>query len=204
MRVCKVDGCGNKAEVRGLCQKCYDHARYHGEISVNSQINRNSVCSEHDCEGKHYARGLCATCYNRERLRGHFTEEICKVESCERGCYAKNLCCKHYYRQLRYGSTSDAVLTRAPNGSGFKNNSGYIIIRIDSLYGRKQILEHRHIMSQSLGRELFPDETIHHLNGIRDDNRIENLELMSSSHFSGQRVKDKLAHARKMIERYGE
>jgi hypothetical protein len=44
-----------------------------------------------------------------------------------------------------------------------------------------QILEHRYIMSEFLGRPLTKDEHIHHKNGDRRDNRIENLQLMSRS-----------------------
>lgn len=51
-------------------------------------------------------------------------------------------------------------------------------------------LEHRLIMADHLGRALERYETVHHLNGIRDDNRIENLELWVTPPRFGQRVPD--------------
>lgn len=59
-------------------------------------------------------------------------------------------------------------------------------------------------MEQQLGRALLPEETVHHLNGVRDDNRPENLELWSSSQPSGQRVVDKVAWAQQILSLYGE
>lgn len=43
------------------------------------------------------------------------------------------------------------------------------------------IFEHRLIMEESIGRYLTGTEIIHHINGIRDDNRIENLQMVTSS-----------------------
>lgn len=64
------------------------------------------------------------------------------------------------------------------------------------------VAEHRVVMEQAVGRQLYPEETVHHINGVKDDNRLGNLELWTSSHPAGQRVKDKIAWAVELLRRY--
>jgi hypothetical protein len=74
-----------------------------------------------------------------------------------------------------------------------------VVIRVGP---RKWVRENRKVMEDHLGRPLHKEETVHHKNGVRSDNRLKNLELWTSSHPSGQRVVDLVNWAHEILDRY--
>lgn len=65
-----------------------------------------------------------------------------------------------------------------------------------------RVAEHRVVMEQILGRYLLPGENVHHKNGVKNDNRPENLELWSTAQPYGQRVEDKIDWAIELLRTY--
>lgn len=151
--------------------------------------------------------------------------EICSVPDCDnallnkQGKYSggKGLCSKHYQRFFKYGTTDDPPKKSGVTSPGWKGGRldarGYVRVWIapdDPAYpyataiskSSRYMLEHRLVMSRLLRRPLTKDETVHHLNGVKNDNRPENLELWSKSQPSGQRVVDKIAWAREILLLY--
>lgn len=93
---------------------------------------------------------------------------------------------------------------RYPKDHKMMNAGGYIVLgsnHRDNPTGKK-VYEHRVIMEKILGRPLLAHENVHHKNGVRHDNRPENLELWSKSQPPGQRVSDKVAWAKEILALY--
>lgn len=121
----------------------------------------------------------------------------CVITGCDRAVINKKrgLCDTHYRRR------NDVARAAAPiqqRGQGTLTH-GYRIVCV----GGKKRPQHRVVMEQMIGRPLLPHESVHHKNGKRADNREENLELWSSTHPSGQRVRDLLTWAREIVALYG-
>ena len=145
-------------------------------------------------KGKIASARFCSnSCYRSHRL--------CSLPQCQRNRYSHGLCAGHL-RRVKRGLPMDSPVRTGPYareiGDTMHLSDGYVIVKTPT----GPMRAHRLVMEQSLGRPLYYHENIHHRNGIRDDNRLENLELWSTSQPSGQRVQEKLEWAQWFITQY--
>lgn len=174
---CSVDNCNIDCHAKSFCRKHYQRYLAHGDPNATKKI-RHKGCSIDGCNGKHVSRTWCS---------------------------------KHYSRWQKHGDP----LYEAPKSKGWIDANGYKLIPVPEWLitkhpeyakylkdNRLVLREHRAVMIQHLGRPLFDKETVHHKNGDRLDNRIENLELWNSKHPSGQKVEDLLEFADEIISLY--
>lgn len=92
-------------------------------------------------------------------------------------------------------------------GGRTKSSTGYILVQAPqhpAAQATGYVPEHRLVMEEIIGRCLLPEETVHHVNGRRDDNRQENLELWTSRQPRGQRVADLVEWAEEILMLYKE
>lgn len=119
--------------------------------------------------------------------------QICEYEGCETpkptittkkgSSYSQKFCSFHWGYLISHGRQKNR-----DDPNRHIDYEGYVKVRV----GNRFVMEHRIIMAQKIGRPLVKGESVHHINGIRHDNRQENLELWLGGIRYGQRASDVL------------
>lgn len=212
MSECKIEGCGRTVYRMELCRR-HDYRRVkYGDPSAGGPLrntDHKAFCSFPGCSGPYLAKGLCNKHYQaRQRNgdavyqdRGPLQRDLpCSVDGCTNKRKGGSYCGKHYQRLRLNGDP--LVSRRGEIGKGTVSHKGYIIVyRPDHPNANKhgRLPEQRLVMSEILGRPLRDDETVHHKNGVRSDNRPENLEVWTGNHSNGARLEDVYAWAKEFI-----
>lgn len=209
MNSCQEPDCTRARYARGWCGMHYKRWLRSGS-PVRGE--RPRICAVPACERSAKSRGWCHAHYQRWRRSGDpgdapvRTHGPCSVKGCDRDHYARELCSTHYRRMLHHGDPRPEDPIRIVTGTGWVSH-GYVYVPVPPEErwlsgGQRRIAEHRLVVARRLGRALFDDEVVHHVNGDRTDNRSENLELWSTAQPKGQRSDDKVDFGLAMLRRY--
>jgi hypothetical protein len=212
-KTCSVEGCDVKAVARGLCHTHYCRLRKTGTLAIVPPVRVNGgECAVEGCPKTAQARGLCSAHYERWKKYGDplgsaepKTGIPCSIDGCKGLVIAKGLCGAHYGRLQKHGDPTEYSDWYKRRFQPIVNEHGYVEVYAPSHPNAGKggrIPEHRFVMSRFLGRPLLPGENVHHKNGCKTDNRLENLELWVTTQPQGQRPEDLIPWAREILARY--
>lgn len=206
--------CGKRHTARGYCNACYIRKSNNGELGIKPAVNVGNQCSIEGCGKDARTKGLCISHYEKFLRYGDplayapkRTAVPCSVDGCEKPSLSRGLCKTHYGAWHRHGDPTKRSEQFLKRHQELIDDQGYVqVFAPDHPNSRKsnRLPKHRMVMSEFLGRPLRKNENVHHINGVKTDNRIENLELWVTSQPKGQRPQDLVAHAKKILKAYAE
>lgn len=207
-----VAECGKQHCARGFCSPCYQHKKAHGLLGSKPVVNIGALCSVDGCEDDARTRGYCQKHYEKWLKYGdplayapRRTGGACRIEGCDGTAVARGLCRACYSFGRTHGFGASRVEAKAKRDGEIIDDQGYVMVLAPShpnARKSKRVPKHRMVMSEFLGRALRANENVHHKNGVKTDNRMENLELWVTSQPKGQRPQDLVEHAKKILRTY--